>query len=359
MSTFLARAMTYVALVTLWLPIAATAAFNKLYVFGDSLSDSGNAYNIVLNDPANVSGEVFPPPPNNQRNSNGLVAVEYLAQNLGLPLQPSYTGGTNYAVSGAMTGERTVGPLTTENFAYAAYQGAFGTSALQFGTSLLSQISQFSLSQPSVDPSSTLFVVWAGANDFFFDPQQSTVSSAVTNIAFAMQNLARLGARRFLLPGLPDLSLTPAIMDADTANPGAGIATGYRALSLGFNEALEKILIPSLEAAGLDITYFDVNAALHRILNDPGAYRITNVNEGCLVLFVSECSNPDEYLFWDSVHPTDRIYRVLGNQFTAAVPEPETLAIATLGLVILTAFRRRSKPQNGCSFRPRYRYLAT
>jgi len=340
MKTYLSRAMACVALVTLLLPISAAAAFSKMYVFGDSLSDSGNAYNIVQND----SGQVFPPPPNNQRNSNGLVAVEYLAQNLGLPLQPSYTGGTNYAVSGAMTGLRSDGTVNTENYAYAAYGGAFGTSALQFGTSLLSQISQFSLSAPSVDPSSALFVVWAGANDFFFDPRVETLISAVDNIAQAITALAGSGARRFLLPGLPDLSLTPGIMAADAADPGAGIAAGYHDLSLGFNDALENFLIPSLEALGLDITYFDIDAALHRVLNDPGAYGITNVTEGCLVLFVSVCSNPDEYLFWDSVHPTDRIYHILGDQFAAAVPEPETLAIVTLGLVILAAFRRRSKP---------------
>ncbi len=341
MKRLLKRAITCAMAVTLMLPPLAEAAFNKMYVFGDSLSDSGNAYNIVLND----SGEVYPPPPNNQRNSNGLVAVEYLAQNLGVPISPSYTGGSNYAVSGAMTGVRTVGSVTTENYAPVAYGNAFGTTALQFGTSLLSQVGNFSLDAPNVEPSSTLFVVWAGANDFFFDPQGATIFSAIENISKAISTLAFAGARTFLLPGLPDLSLTPVIMELDAANPGAGIAAGYHALSLGFNDALENVMTPLLEStiAGLDITYFDVDAALHRILGNTAEYGLTNVNEGCVLFGVSTCANPDEYLFWDQVHPTDKIARVLAEQFAVAVPEPETYTIVALGLIALAVARRRKK----------------
>ena len=343
MKTFLARAMACVTLVTLLVPISAAAAFNQMYVFGDSLLDSGVAYSMT--------GQQFPIPPNNQRNSNGLVAVEYLAQNLGLPLHPATDpGGNNYAVSGAMTGPRSDGSGTTENFASYIYGGSFGTNLLQSGTSLLSQVLQF-ISPPSppgppiFDPSSTLFVVWAGANDFFFDPSPYRLGFAVNNIAQAITDLAGSGARRFLLPGLRDLSLTPGIMEAEAANPNMGIAKGYHDLSLGFNDALNA-KIPLLESAilDLDITYFDVDAALHRVLYDPGAYGITNVKEGCLVLFVSECTTPNEYLFWDSVHPTDRIHHILGDQFAAAIPEPETLVIVALGLVILAAFRRRAAP---------------
>ena len=79
---------------------AHATSFDKLIVFGDSLSDGGNAFNMV-DSPIFPNG--FPPPPNNERNSNELVAVEYLAQRLGVPLLPSTEGGTNYAVSGAMT----------------------------------------------------------------------------------------------------------------------------------------------------------------------------------------------------------------------------------------------------------------
>ena len=58
---------------------AMAEIFTALIVFGDSLSDNGNA----------------------GRFSNGPVWVEHLAKNLALPLRPSRAGGTNHAVGGA------------------------------------------------------------------------------------------------------------------------------------------------------------------------------------------------------------------------------------------------------------------
>jgi phospholipase/lecithinase/hemolysin len=57
------------------------ATFSQLYVFGDSLSDPGNVFNL--------SGSTQPPAPYfNGRLSNGLVWSEYLAQSLNLAPVP-------------------------------------------------------------------------------------------------------------------------------------------------------------------------------------------------------------------------------------------------------------------------------
>src|SRR3954462_7052407 len=71
--------------------VASAAPITSLYVLGDSLSDSGNAFILTRG---------FPPAPYAQRASNGPVAVEQLAARLGLTLTPSELGGTNYAVVG-------------------------------------------------------------------------------------------------------------------------------------------------------------------------------------------------------------------------------------------------------------------
>src|SRR5215210_3825630 len=57
----------------------AGPVLDHVVVFGDSLSDNGNA----------------------GRASNGPVWVEYLAERLGMTLKPSRTGGLNFAVGGA------------------------------------------------------------------------------------------------------------------------------------------------------------------------------------------------------------------------------------------------------------------
>ena len=60
--------------------LASADSFSRLYVFGDSLSDTGNAASVV-ND--------LPPPYYKNRFSNGPVAVEVLAKKLGLSADAS------------------------------------------------------------------------------------------------------------------------------------------------------------------------------------------------------------------------------------------------------------------------------
>lgn len=72
---------------------APLIASYDLFVFGDSLSDIGNSYDQTF-------GLLPPDPPYFEgRFSNGPLAVETLAQNLGLTLNRE----TNFAVGGATT----------------------------------------------------------------------------------------------------------------------------------------------------------------------------------------------------------------------------------------------------------------
>ena len=72
--------------------MAAAAPYSAMYVFGDSLSDNGNI-------PA-ASGYRPSAPYYDGRFSNGPVAVEYLANNLGIGAADFH----DYAVGGATTG---------------------------------------------------------------------------------------------------------------------------------------------------------------------------------------------------------------------------------------------------------------
>ena len=186
--------------------VASAGPITSLYVFGDSLSDSGNAFLLTGG---------FPPAPYAQRASNGPVAVERLAFDLGLTLTPAALGGTNYAVVGATTGPvqipASAPPAFVDNIATITY----GQAALA-GTSLLNQVAAFASAGPVADPDGSLFFVWAGANDFFINPSLQTGANAITSIAGSINALYTDGARQFLIPNLPDLSLTPGRPGADT-----------------------------------------------------------------------------------------------------------------------------------------------
>ena len=88
----------------------ARAGYSSLFVFGDSLSDSGNIAVLTPNrTPVPISGNDFIPtfPYASGHYTNAQVWAQIVASSLGLSANPSLLGGTDYAFGGARTG-----PLT-------------------------------------------------------------------------------------------------------------------------------------------------------------------------------------------------------------------------------------------------------
>jgi outer membrane lipase/esterase len=328
-----------VAFALLLVPVVAGAgSLTQLFVFGDSLSDQGNGYLRT--------GGTFPPAPYAGRASNGPVAVEYLAAGLGIPLAPSVAGGTNYAVLGAATGPVTFAPpappITTDNYAAVAY----GQPALS-GTGVLAQVQAFAMSGSLFDPGSTLFFVWAGSNDLFINPSQTTAADAVQNLALALGTLYSLGARQFLVPNMPDLALTPWGRSLDPATQA-----GLSLLAGGFNAGLEQVLQQFDTLPGTGLSRFDSFAFLHEVWANPAAYGFTNATSPCFTgdftIGATVCADPDSYVFWDGVHPSTATHQILGDRFAEAVapiPEPTTVGLLGLGLALAAARRRSSAPR--------------
>jgi phospholipase/lecithinase/hemolysin len=318
---------------------AGAASFDSIVVIGDSLSDPGNVWSRTAG--------VFPPsPPYNQRATNGTTAIEQLAGQWGIALNASTSGGTNYGYIGALTGQMTVThaasgiTVTTENFADPEY----GLSMLRTGTGMQSQLAAYLGGTPVFDPATTLFTVWGGPNDIFLALASTNPGSvalvaqaAVGNIAGIVGGLAGAGAQHILVPNLANLGATPFGRAVDPA--------GLTALSAGFNAGLAGALdLVRASAPGVSIYEADVFGAMAALVaaSPPGL----NVSDPCLVTsggtLVSLCADPDAYLFWDTVHPTDRGHAFVAGVFAQAVPEPSSYALSAVGLLLIgLAVRRR------------------
>lgn len=297
---FISTSSMILALVLLgFMPIMnAQADIARVFVFGDSLSDAGNHY--IEN--GETTKEPYPPIPSypyamgGHHFSNGKTWAENFAQALndskGAKASSAAPGENgNYAYGGARA--RTTGnessPLESSN-------GQVGTFLADFGTA----------------PSDALYVIQFGGNDlrdalstliFTQDIQAATaiLNDAVASIAQTIVTLYSAGASQFLIANAPALEHAPVISGTAASLP-ASLLTG------AFNAGLESAL-QTLEGANLPISLKRVDFAgfTNEVVTTPEAFGLTTVDHACLNVLLGgdmKCDNPEQYLFWDGIHPT-------------------------------------------------------
>lgn len=252
-------------------PTHAESPFSKLYVFGDSLSDTGNVFLATGGDAGGF-------PYYQGRFSNGPVWVEVLAEELGLAVPAaSLLGGTNYAWAGAETGPGL---------------SFFGT----WNVGMQIDSSVFDNGQFDGDE---LIVVAAGGNDLIWQSPFGP-GHIVENIKKHILDIVALGGKTILVATTPVNG-----KDADK-----------------FNELLAQEIVKLQAKLDITIIPFDMAGVYQEIRVHPSDYGLTNVSDpacpGCGIGFPEPDAidtlvpNPDEYFLWDQIHPTRVVHAITG-----------------------------------------------
>lgn len=285
--------------------------YPRVVAFGDSLSDPGNAF-LLIRDVEVPPFELIPDAPYARGGlhfSNGRTWIEQLAGDLsvgvsagpGLLKSPVFS---NYAVGGARA--RATGPFdlgTQVNFYLAEAGGTASPTAL--------------------------YSVFAGSNDvrdalesLAVDPTGATAAgmlvAALTAVRDNIVALAGAGARTFLVPNMPNFALVPAVRLQGPAAQAAG-----QWLSSSYNDGLEATLSALEGALPVTIVRLDVYTLVNQVVAMPGVYGLAEVERTCITPGVRRgayCSRPDDYLFWDGIHPTRAGHAILAHGARAALP---------------------------------------
>ncbi len=296
---------------------ATAGSPHRFVVFGDSLSDPGNAFVLTRNLEIPPFDSLIPDAPYARgalHFSNGPTWVEQLS----LIDHTLPTAGPALLV-----------PVVFSNYAVG---GARARPAGVFDLS--TQVSLFVRDFHGKGPDA-LYIVFAGGNDLrdalqslALDPTGATAATilqaALASIRDNLLTLHAAGAHRFLVPNAPDISLAPAVRLLGPAVQGAA-----RLFSAQFNAGLEATLRGLESAIGVEIVRLDVFGLLNQLVATPAAFGLVDVTDPCIALNTRAnafCAKPDTFLFWDGIHPTKAVHRLLAQRADAALNAAATVA---------------------------------
>ncbi|PUZ58697.1 hypothetical protein GQ55_5G528300 [Panicum hallii var. hallii] len=329
-------------------PAAVARDYAAVFNFGDSLTDTGNLcadgipdYLATARPPYGATYFGYP----TGRVSDGRVVVDFIAQELGLPLLPpskaknaTFHRGANFAITGATS-------LDMPFFEARGLEHAVWSSG-----SLHTQIKWFQDLKPKICSSPqecrdffrrSLFIVGAfGGNDYGSTlfasrplPEVHTlVPDVVDSIGRGVERLIAEGAAELVVPGLPPTGCFPLYLSMFPRPPGmygarSGCIRDLNTLSWVHNAALQRRIAQLRdEHPGVRIVYADyytpaIQFVLHAerygfLKQTPraccgapgvGAYNF-NLTAKCGDPGAYACDDPSNHWSWDGIHLTEASY---------------------------------------------------
>ncbi|XP_051135728.1 GDSL esterase/lipase APG-like isoform X2 [Andrographis paniculata] len=312
-----------------------------IMTFGDSVVDVGNNDYVHTVFKANYPpyGRDFKNHEATGRFCNGKLATDITAETLGFKTYaPAYLSpqasrknllqGANFASAGAGYDDHTsllthVISMSQQLVHYKEYQGKLAKAAGSVGAATIIK--------------DALYLVSAGSSDFIqnyyvnpllnkaYSPNQYS-SYLVGIFTSFVKNLHSMGARRIGVTSLPPLGCLPAARTIFSFHE-SGCVSRINADAQQFNKKINSAAAKlQKQLPGLKIVVFDVFKPLYDIIADPKKNGFTEASTGCCGTGTVEttsilcnpksigtCKNASEYVFWDSVHPSQAANQILAD----------------------------------------------
>ncbi|RRT71802.1 hypothetical protein B296_00033756 [Ensete ventricosum] len=172
--------------------------------------------------------------------------------------------------------------------------------------------------------SKSVFLISSGGNDvfaFFFgtsgnataDQIEQFYNVMITNYTTHLKALYDLGARKFALVNVPPVGCCPI---SRVRHPLGACLDGLNGLAKGFNDRVSALMKNlSSEMEGMKYTIGNSYNVVMSIVSDPAGVGYKDASSACCgsgklgaeVMCspnTTYCTNRNEFLFWDRIHPT-------------------------------------------------------
>uniref|UniRef100_A0A0D9XB67 GDSL esterase/lipase n=1 Tax=Leersia perrieri TaxID=77586 RepID=A0A0D9XB67_9ORYZ len=334
----------YCCIVTLILNALMSCSAGKvpaIIVFGDSTVDAGNN-NFILT----IAKGNFPPYGRDfdggvatGRFSNGRLVTDFVSEALGLPSSvPAYLD-SSYTIDQFATGVSFASGGTGLDDLTARVASVIPLSQqLEYFKDYIEKL-KVAKGEDEANEIITeaIYIFSIGTNDFIINyfniplrPAKYTteeyIAYLVSEADAAVRAIYDLGARKVLFAGLAPIGCLPSSRTLNHDAPGE-CNEEHTQVAVAFNAALtEAISKLNDDLAGARVAYSDTFTVLSSILSNPSDYGFVNIAQGCCGTGMIEtsvlcglnehltCQDDDSYVFFDSVHPSERTYKIVANK---------------------------------------------
>ncbi|ESQ51741.1 hypothetical protein EUTSA_v10017765mg, partial [Eutrema salsugineum] len=316
--------------------------FPAILIFGDSTVDTGNnnyPLNTIFRATHLPYGIDFPNRKPNGRFSNGKLIPDILAAKYNIKqfvppfLQPNLSDheivtGVCFASAGAGYDDRT--SLSTQAIPVLEQPKMF--------KSYIARLKSIVGDKKAMEIiNNALVVISAGPNDFILNyytvplrrleyPRVSDYQDFILKrLDTLVRELYSLGCRKIMVNGLPPIGCLPIQMSAKFRNIFRFCLEQENRDSVLYNQKLQKLL-PQIEASlkGSKFLYCNSHDPVLDMMQNPSKYGFKETKRGCCGTgymetsfmcnpFSRTCGNHSEFLFFDSIHPSEATYNYLGN----------------------------------------------
>lgn len=200
-----------------------------------------------------------------------------------------------------------------------------------------------------------VYFIFTGGNDYLnllafednYDPVKIDryIDNVINSLSASVHKLIKAGARKVIVLGIPEVGVAPRFINSPKRDILNLVSEKHNTLLAA------NVLEWQSSHPEVDFLFIDIVPILKKALENPGLFGLKNVTEACIDVklplfnllidspfkgnFVLEyaqilkysdknfalgernyriCDNPDEYLFWDEVHPTTKAHLFLADE---------------------------------------------